>query len=248
MNEGEQNIVNTPVLVQPQKANLLQSASDKQRKIIITTGIVVGISALGLLAAHLLIKKGKKVISKIEEGRVFSGDQHAAWAKRFKVAFLNDGWAGTIETVVRNTLLEIPSKEDFKKVENSYSKMFEGEVLGKTLESELSHTEYAEMVAIFNSKPEKSKNVQKGVPIFDPEGWAIRIHAGVSYQWLSIGWGTDWEAIKRVIIEMKKAGAQKSFKATELEYEDKFATSLKNDLQGDLDLDQLKWVARTLNG
>lgn len=246
--ESENQIDNTPVIVAEQKSNLLQSASDRQRKIIITTGIVVGISAISLLTIHLLVKKGQKVLSKMEERKVLSGDKHALWAKQFKVAFLNDGWSiGTIEKVLRNTLVEIPSKEDFRKVEKSYANMFKGEILSKTLESELSHTEYTEMIAIFNSKPERAKDAQKGVPIFDPKGWAIRINAGVSYQWLGIGWGTDWEAIKQVIKEMKKAGAQRSFEATELAYNEDFGVSLRSDLKGDLDFSQLKWITDTLS-
>lgn len=184
----------------------------------------------------------------MEQRKTFSGDRHATWAKQFKIGFNNGGWyAGTIEEVVRGTLLEIPSKQDFRKVEKSYSKLFKGEVLAEKLEAELSHTEFAEMKAIYNGKPETAKEAQQGVPIFDPDGWAVRIHAGVSYEWLGIGWGTDWEAIKRVILEMKEAGGQRAYEATQTAYREKFGDSLTDALKGDLSTSELDWIKRTLN-
>lgn len=248
VNKIRKRIEQLPTVVKSKKQSMLQNTSEKQRKIIVTTGIVLGISAISLLVIHFGVKQTKKIVSKVEEKKSFSGDQYAVWAKQFKVAFLNDGLRfGTIEKLVRQTLLEIPSKQDFKKVEKSYAKMFNGEILAKTMEKELSHTEFAEMRAIFESKPEKAKDAQKGIPIFDPDGWAIRINAGVNYQWLGIGWGTDWEAIKQVILEMKNAGAQKSFEATEQVYRQSFGSSLRKDLKGDLDSGQLKWIADTLS-
>lgn len=246
MKQKDERPNSLPAVSGRQKQGFLKNASPKQRKIIVGTGITLGLSAIALLIIHFGVKKGKKIISKIEQGKVLS-DQHAFWAKQFKIAFLNGGWgAGTIEKIVRETMLEIPSKDDFEKVEKSYARMFNGEVLSTTLEKELSHTEYAEIVAIQNSKPQKAKDAQKGVAIFDPDGWAIRINAGVSYQWLGIGWGTDWEAIKRVILEMKNAGAKRSWEATELEYFQKFATALRADLKGDLNNSQIKWIQDTL--
>jgi len=221
-----------PIVVQNgNKGSWWSSLTDKQRKVINTTAIILGISTISLIALYFGVRVGRKVISKNEEGKSFGKDKSATWAKQFKNAFDNNGWWGTNEELIRTTLIEIPSQEDFNKVKKSYSKIYKGESLIKTLTDELKDTEYDEMLAIVSAKPKSSRDAKKGVKSYDPKGWATRVYSAVSYEWLGVGWGTDLPALNAVFNEFP---TQKAFKDTAIAYKKKYGSSLLADVKGDV--------------
>jgi hypothetical protein len=189
---------------------------------------LVGLAVAGGVI-WLVDRKIKKVRAEKEETKSFGIDKHATWAKQFKLAFLNDGWWGTDVPLVRRTMRAIPSKEDFRKVQASYKALFKGANLIADLSDELTKLEYEEMLAIKNAKPEKAKDAS--TKVYDPVGWAKRLHAALSYTWLGFLPGTDEDAIKTVFIEIP---TQKAFYKTALSYRKMYGTSLWTDLDGDL--------------
>ena len=96
---------------------------------------------------------------------------------------------------------------------------------------ELKQTEYNEMLAIINSKPEKAKDAKKGAVIYDPHGWAKRINAAINYNWGGLFWGTDEDAITAVVMELP---TQAAFVDTATVYKAEFGTAIMEDLAGDI--------------
>ncbi len=227
------------------QAGLFSSLTPGQKKLITSVAIALGVSAVALTAIYFGNKFVRSQIASQEENKTLGQDKHATWAKQIKNAFDNNGWWGTDEVLLRNTLREIPSKEDFKKVQKSYKKQESGGSLIEDMTGELKQTEYNEMLAIINSKPEKAKDAKNGAVIYDPHGWAKRLNAAVNYNWLGVFWGTDDEAITAVVSEFP---SQKAFLDTSEVYMDLYGTALMEDLRGDLDpLDIAKYRQIILN-
>lgn len=194
------------------------------------------IAGLGLAAGVAFIiwlsnKRVKALQAKLETTKAFGNDKYATWAQQFKQAFDNDGWWGTDVKLVRRTMTSIPSKEDFDGVVKSYKKISEGRNLIMDLSDELTKLEYEEMLAIMRAKPQKSKGAEK-VKVYDPKGWARRLHAAVNYTWIGFMPGTDEDAIKTVFREFPN---RKAYNETATEYKKMYGTPLYVDLDGDLD-------------
>lgn len=226
----------TVVVQQAGKQSWWTSLTPAQRKIITSTAIALGISVIAVAAFYFGNQIIKEKVANHEQSKSLGEDQHATWAKQISNAFINDYKPGTNEVLLRKTLREIPSMEDFNKVSDSYKRMTEGKELVADMTGELSHTEYTEMLAIIKSKPEKAKDAKKGVPIYDPKGWAQRINAAVNYQTWGMFWGTDIDAIDAVVLEMP---SQQAFIDTASEYRNLYGVSIMDDLEGDLSEDEL---------
>lgn len=225
--------VNYPVLTEQRVENQSwwSSLPPKQRNLISGFAIALGISLVAAVAIYFGVNTVRKQVAKVEESKSLGASNHATWAKQIKNAFDNDGWWGTDEVLLRNTLREIPSKEDFKKVSVSYKKLFTGRSLVQDMTSELKTTEYNEMLAIISAKPEKASDAKKGIVSYDPHSWAKRINAAVSYAWLGLMWGTDEEAITAVFLEFP---TQQAYHDTASVYKDMYGVTLMEDLEGDL--------------
>ena len=92
-------------------------------------------------------------------------------------------------------------------------------------------TEFNEMLAIIQAKPERSRDTNEGV-IYNPHAWATRLYNAMSIYYAGIFPGTDEAAILAVFNEM---ASQKAFQDTEQAYQSLYSTSLYEDLDGDLD-------------
>ncbi|MBD3637204.1 MAG: hypothetical protein HUJ25_07635 [Crocinitomicaceae bacterium] len=222
---------NATVVVQTGKQGWWQSLTPKQRKVITSIAIGLGISLVAAVAIYFGVQFVRNKVASTEENKSLGRDSHATWAKLIQNAFDNNGWPGTDEKLLRDTLREIPSKEDFRKVQVSYRRLFKGNNLVEVMTGELKQSEYNEMLAIINSKPEKAKDAQQGVVIYDPHGWAKRLNAAVNYRWAGIFWGTDEEAIEAVIAEMP---TQQAYLDTATAYSDLYGVTLAEDIIGDL--------------
>lgn len=216
------------------QSRLWSNLSDEQRKLISTIALWGGISLGAAVLIFLGYKVYQKVISNSEKGKSFGEDEHATWADQIHTAIGNDGiYFGTDEALLRKTLIEIPSRQDFEKVEKSYKKQFNANMSEK-IRGDLSTTEYNEMKAIIDSKPLKAKDT--GIPIYDPHGWAVRLNAAVNYQTWGWLWGTDIDAIRAVLIEIP---TQQGFLDTAYAYYVEYGVKLMDDLLGDLSLSEI---------
>ena len=92
-------------------------------------------SAIGLVVLGGGVYFGRKLIlNKVankEENQSLEDGSPATIAKQIKMAFENDGWPGTDLVKLRSSLTEIPSKEVFLKVQESYKKLYNEELLDR---------------------------------------------------------------------------------------------------------------------
>lgn len=220
----------TNLVIRTKEQGWWNSLSDGTKKVVATFAALAGMS----LVTYLAYLYAKKVVNdkraKSEQSKSFGKDKHATWAKQLKQGIDNDGWWGTDVPLIRRTMRDIPSKEDFAKVEASYKRMYKGRSLIEDLTDDLTKQEYQEMMAIKNAKPAKAQG-SEGKKIYDPKGWAKRIHAAVSYTWIGFMPGTDEDAIKAVFQEFPN---RQAFYSTAKEYRKLYGVSLWTDLDGDL--------------
>lgn len=219
------------------KASWWHSLTETQRKVIVWTAIVLGLSLVSFVAIKFGSVAVKNVRSNQELTKIDGSSKFATWANLIGNALDNNGiWFGTDEQALRRVLREIPSKQDWEKVKRSYKVQFKGNVLVDDMRKDLSTTEFDEMLAIINSKPNKARDVKKGAVIYDPIGWAKRINAAVNYRAWGWFWGTDEDAITAVVMEIP---SQKAYQDTAEAYRAEYGIAMITDLEGDLSESQL---------
>ena len=188
---------------------------------------ILGSAALAT-AGYFGYKLLRNVISNQAGKQSLETGTPAYFAQSIRMGIENNNWPGTDTAKIRETFIEIPDKQTFRKVEDNYKRQY-GVMLFADLKEHLKSTEMEEMQAIYKIKPEKAdKNAQ---PIYDPYSWAIRIHAAVYYETWGALWGTDLEAIKQVISEIPN---QQSWDDLVQAYETKYSTSIVEDIDGDV--------------
>ena len=189
--------------------------------------IGIGIVGGGVFFGRKLVLKG---VANREEKKSFEDGTPATFAKQIKMSFDNDGWWGTDTEKLRSTLREIPSKQVFLKVQESYKKLYNSNMI-TDMSDELQTTEYNEMLQIIAQKPDKTGGKPaSSTLVYD--GWAKRLKAAFdkSYGFLP---GTDEEAIKAVFNEIP---SQKAFVMTGIVYNKLYASNMMTDLKGELEM------------
>ena len=156
----------------------------------------------------------------------------ADFAQRIKMAFENDGWPGTDEEALRVVLREIPTKEVLYAVIKSYNAG--GKSMMLDMKSELTTTEYNEMLAIISGKSDKATTgtIQQ-ITQAQYTAWAKRLKAAFDYTWWGGLPGTDEDAIKAVFLEIPTQSDYDKVAAT---YKSLYRKSLKDGLLEELEL------------
>ena len=171
----------------------------------------------------------RDVVKRHEENNSVEDGSIASYAKSIKMAFDNDGWWGTDEQALRATLISIPSKQTFLDVGKSYQRLYNKNLMAD-LQSELTVSEYNEMVAIINGKAENtnSKSIDYSKQY---ETWARRLKSAFDKTYGFIP-GTDEEAIKAVFNEIP---TQTAFVYVANAYRVLYSTNLISDLKSELE-------------
>jgi hypothetical protein len=196
-------------------------------------------SLLGVVVVGGTIYIGRKIVlnrlANKEENKSFEDGTSATYAKQIKMAFENDGWPGTDTVMLRNTLREISSKEDFAKIVKSYQKLYNGNLI-KDMSDELQSTEYNEMLQILAAKPDKKG---QALPSASYSAWAKRMKAAFDKSYGFFG-GTDGEAVMAVFNEMP---TQSAFIQVTVEYKKQYGTSMLDDLKSESEFGQYEeWM------
>ena len=167
-----------------------------------------------------------------EQKKTYDEKYAAAFAQQLKMAFENDNYFhwGTDEEAVRTIIRKVPTKEAFKKVIQSYQKLYARSLM-QDLKEELSSTEYTEMLAIIGGKPDGitwSTNAAIGAQQY--LAWAKRLEAAFNSTYWGLP-GTDEEGVKAVILELPTQGDfQKVKEAYQREYGRDLTSALKSEL------------------
>ncbi len=196
-------------------------------------------SLLGVLLVGGTVYLGRKFvlgsIANKEESKGFEEGTPATIAKQIKMAFENDGWPGTNVTTLRTILREIPGKEDFSKVVQSYQKLYNSNLV-KDMSEELQSSEYNEMLQIIAAKPLKKGQAPSPLAY---AAWAKRMRAAFEKSYGFFG-GTDAEAIVAVFTEIP---TQSAFLKVVVEYKRLYGTNMLDDLKNEGEFGQYKdWM------
>ncbi len=200
--------------------------------------IKYGILGVIVLGGSFFI--GRSIIRKArannEEKKTYEEGNAATYAKQIKMAFENDMWWGwgTDEEALRKTLITIPSKEEFRKVINSYQKLYARSLMAD-MKSDLTTSEYNEMLAIIATKPERgTAPIQVQASPIQFQAWAKRLRAAFNVStWGFLPYGTDEDAIKTVFLETP---TQNAFNETAKAYYQLYGDDLMSDLKSELDI------------
>lgn len=193
---------------------------------------IVGLLMIGgsFFIGRSLIRKARATA---EEKKTYEDGSPATFAKQINMAFENDNWMGwgTDEEALRKTLQAIPSKEAMRKVINSYQKLYARSMM-EDMQSELTTSEYNEMLAIIAAKPETGSSVSmaQSTPL-QYQSWAKRLKAAFDITYWMLP-GTDEDAIKAVFMEMR---TQADFWQTAAAYQSLYGSELLKDLQSELE-------------
>jgi hypothetical protein len=197
------------------------------------------VSVLGAIAIGGTIYIGRKIIldriANKEENKSFEDGTSATIAKQIKMSFENDGWPGTNTTMLRDTLRDINSKDEFAKIVKSYQKLYNGNLI-KDMSDELQSTEYNEMIQILAGKPQKKGQAPSSVAY---QAWAKRMKAAFDKEYGFFS-GTDGEAIVAVFNEIP---SQSAFIQMTTEYKKLYGTNMLDDLKSESEFGQYEeWM------
>jgi hypothetical protein len=197
--------------------------------------LTYGIVGLVVLSGSFFI--GRSIVRKAratsEQKKTYEDGNSAAFAQQLKMAFENDNYFewGTDEEAVRSVIRKIPSKDEFKKVINSYQKLYARSLMAD-LKSELATTEYNEMLAIIAGKPDKiTWGYKPTIGIQQYQAWAKRLKAAFDITYWFVP-GTDEDAIKSVFMEIPTQG---DFQKVALAYQREYGNDLISDLKSELE-------------
>lgn len=215
--------VSTPVIAPSQKQQ--ETWTLKEKLVYSLIGIVV-VGGTLYIARKIILNR----ITNKEENKTLEDGSSATFAKQIKMAFENDGWAGTDTPALRTALQQISSKDEFNNVLKSYQKLYNSNLL-KDMSDELQSTEYKEMLQILVAKPQKKGQVPTSVAY---DAWAKRMKAAFdkSYSFLP---GTDDNAIVAVFNEIP---TQSAFIQVAFSYKKIFGTNMLEDLNSESELGQ----------
>ena len=194
---------------------------------------IVGLLMIGgsFFIGRSLIRKARATA---EEKKTYEDGSPATFAKQINMAFENDNWLGwgTDEEALRKTLQAIPSKEAMRKVINSYQKLYARAMMAD-MQSELTTSEYNEMLAIIAAKPETGgSTIEAQSTPLQYQSWAKRLKAAFDITYWMFP-GTDEDAIKAVFMEMR---TQADFWQTAAAYQSLYGSELLKDLQSELEV------------
>jgi len=193
---------------------------------------IISVVVLGgsFFIGRTLIRKGR---STSEEKKTYEESNPAAYAQKLKMAFENDNYFewGTDEEAVRQVFRNVPSKDEFKKIIDSYQKLYARSLM-MDLKKELTTSEYKEMLAIIAGKPDKiggNYTPQTGQQQY--LAWAKRLKAAFDITYWFIP-GTDEDAVKAVFMEVP---TQAAFEQVAIAYKKEYGNDLISDLKSELE-------------
>ena len=194
-------------------------------------------SIVGLVVLSGTFLLGRSVVrgarSTTEQKKTYEDGNAAAFAQQLRMAFENDNYFewGTDEEAIRDVIRKVPSKDYFKQVINSYQKLYARSLMGD-LKSELSTSEYNEMLAIIAGKPDKINGNYKPILTYQQYlAWAKRLKAAFDITYWFVP-GTDEPAVKAVFIEIP---TQADFQKVAAAYLKEFGNELMSDLKTELE-------------
>jgi hypothetical protein len=195
------------------------------------TGKIIAYVLAGSIVAYIGYRIYLNVRAKQAQKNSYDPAKPESFAQEFRMALENNNWMGwgTDNTVIRQTLLKIPSKDFMLEVVNAYARLYKGASMMAEIKSDLKTGEYQELLAIIGGKPQSGDTVAPlQLTQQQYESWAKRIQAALNDTFLIKFPATDLEALIQVINEVPSKAAWMQLKNV---YRTLVASDLENDLK-----------------
>ena len=193
----------------------------------------VALTLLSGLTLGLVIRFGVKALENRDkeksESQSFSDGSAATSAKKIKMAFENDGKPGTDVVRLREVFRKIKSKDEMEQIRIEYEKQNPKRLLFADLKDELQSSEYEEMLAIKEAKPQKLGQKVSGEVLYT--SWAKRFKAAFDKKYGFLP-GTDNKALEAAIAEIP---TQRAFINVGKAYYKEFKRNIMTDLKSELE-------------
>lgn len=193
----------------------------------------VALTLLGGLTLGLIVRFAVKAKQNRDmeesESQSFTDGNAATTAKKIKMAFENDGKPGTNTVRLREIFRKIKSKDEVNQISTEYSKQNPKRLLFADLKDELQSSEYEEMLAIKEAKPQKVGQKVSGEILY--KYWAIRFKAGFDKKYSFLP-GTDNGCLEAALQEIP---TQRSFINVGKAYYKEFKRNIMTDLKSELE-------------
>lgn len=191
-------------------------------------GVATGLFLLG----RRFVRKTKKTSS---DAKSFESGSPEAIASQIKLALENKNRFGINLTQLRRILISIPSTSQMQAIRKAYFNQYQS-LMNDDIKNKLSLSEYDEVLAIMDGKPEKSGKVPTAVQY---RAWARRLDAAFR-KTFSVFSDTDEEAITAVFVEVP---SQQAFIEVAKSYNTQFKPKdFIRELKAELGSDYLKFM------
>lgn len=221
------------ISIPKEKKSWLTETDKKVGKAAVYTIAGLLLAGSGYWAVRNALRNRKLVKS---ERQAFTEGTPESYANRIKMAFENDGWWGTNIPALREVLIEISSKEVFAKVAKAYKDQSKGGEIFHDLKSELTTSEYYEMMNLLAAKPQKS-GTKKSYDWAWATALSRRLKASFDYTIMGMP-GTDKGALKAALEEIPSIYA---FAMVKVMYKKLYGHEVEEDLDDELDTFDFSW-------
>jgi hypothetical protein len=193
---------------------------------------VIGFSlgAVGLVVTYFYIRK--KILQRRadeEEKKALDEGEPALYAQQIKMAFENDGygWWRSDIAMLRQIIEDIPSKQMFRQVNDSYTRLFPGRSMIRDMKINLKSTEYDDIRLLVAAKPETAVIDTHDIQY---KRWARRLRDAFN---LHYGWynSNDNEAVEAVFNEIPSKHA---YKKVVIAYKTLYHRDLESDYKSEV--------------
>lgn len=172
----------------------------------------LGVAALGTIGFLVTRRILRGFWFNVTVDKIDDPDKGAYYANPIYNAIHTDapfGW-GTDESLIRDTILEVPHRVIWERVKNAYESLAKKHgrtgTLMNDLRRDLTTDEFSEINAIIQMMPANQREADNRDPFAVTgqmlEQWAKRINAGAQYENLWFFGGTDEAAIYKVLEEL----------------------------------------------
>jgi len=195
------------------------------------SGLVIAGTGVWATRNYLRNRKLKK-----SQKEAFTEGTAESYANRIIMAFENDGWWGTNIPALREVLRSIPNKQVFGKVAIEYRNQTKNQEIFADLKSELTGSEYLEMMNILAGKPDKP-GTKKVFDLTTATAISRRLKAAFDYTILGMA-ATDKGAVKSALEEIPNIYA---FAMVKVMYKKLYGHEVEEDLNSELDVFDFSW-------
>jgi hypothetical protein len=179
------------------------------------TGRVIACVVGGAVAIYIGYRIYLNINAKQAQKNAYDSEKPESYAQEIKLALDNNNWLGwgTDNNAIRQTLTRLPSKDFMRKVVNAYASLYKGKSMMADVASDLSTSEYQELLAIIEAKPQSGDQLRPQILTNQQyASWVKRIQASINANSFFVTY-TDHAMLMKVLQEVPTKAALQTLKS-----------------------------------